>query len=118
MSWQKNQSGNPKGRKRLSEEEKQQKEYFLKMLKSSVPEALGVLLEIMNNKDALNRDRLSCARVILERAYGSEPLLLNAEDEDNIVEIRIIREGKKTDEAVTTVSEWEAVIEETEKEVV
>lgn len=115
MSWQKNQSGNPKGRKRLSEEEKQQREDFVKLLKSSVPETLDILLEIMRNENALNRDRISCARVILERAYGNEPLLLSDEEDNNILEIRIIRGKEAPEETDGTDREWEEVIEELEQ---
>lgn len=116
MPWQKNQSGNPKGRKRLTEKEKRQKEEFKKLLKSSVPEALKILLEIMHDENALNRDRISCARTILERAYGNEPLLIS-EDEDNLVEIRIVREEKRLDEVnESDGDEWEAVIKEIEQE--
>lgn len=115
MPWQKNQSGNPKGRKRLTEKEKEQKEEFVKLLKSSVPEALKILLEIMHNENALSRDRIACARTILERAYGNEPLLVS-EDEDNVVEIRIVREESKLDDCNDSDSEWQEVIEELERE--
>ena len=114
MPRQKNQSGNPKGRKKMTEEEKQKKEKFTQMLKASVPEALKILLEIMCNVNALNRDRISCARVILERAYGSTPLLLNAEKEDDFVEIRIIRERNESDEGYGSDAEWNEAINEME----
>lgn len=94
MPWQQNQSGNPKGRKKLSEEEKQNKEKFTSLLKASVPEALKTLLEIMHNPETLSRDRISCARTILEKAYGSVPLLVNEEEKDNVLEIRVVR-GEK-----------------------
>lgn len=116
MPWQKEQSGNPKGRKRLSEEEKQNREEFNNLLKASTTEALEIILDIMRNTRALNRDRISCAKVILERAYGNLPLLAETEDEDNVIEIRIVRADEKKDEEECTNDEWDEVMKELEEE--
>lgn len=98
MSFQRGQSGNPKGRPRQSDEEKSQREEFKKLLRTATVPALRNIIEIANSK--CSKDRFAACRFIVEKAYGSNSVFLSEGAEDiEPVQIVITPYHKKDDEA-------------------
>ena len=54
---------NGAGRKKQSPE-------FRALLTTNAPKALETVIQIMNDKSASNRDRITAASIVLDRAYG------------------------------------------------
>lgn len=55
---------------------KKQTPEFRELLSTNAPKALEAVVKIMNDPGASNRDRLTAASIILERAYGKVPTAL------------------------------------------
>ena len=64
--FQKGQSGNPKGRPKQTQEQKD----ALSMIKALAPEAAEKLREIMQSPDVRTADQLRAIEIILDRTYG------------------------------------------------
>jgi len=97
MPYKKGQSGNPSGRPKLTDKQKDYKE----MLREYTPTALEHLIEIA--EDTSHRDRFNAIRLIIDRAYGRGPMLL-MEDESNHVSVHIFKHSER--------EEWEKSMEE------
>ena len=89
MAFKKGQSGNPKGRRRQSEEEKNLKVEFIKQLKHYAPEALNTLFEIM--QDTKSKDRLKAAQYIIEKTFGNNFIAMEDENQEEEIVVRIIK---------------------------
>lgn len=102
MAFKKGESGNPTGRRRQSEEEKNLKVEFIKQLKHYAPEALETLFNIM--QDTKSKDRLKAAIYIIDKCFGSNFVAIDNDKtiNDNNLVVRIVRVGKKEDE-----EDWE-----------
>lgn len=57
------QSGNPSGRPKLPEE-------FKELAKTNSVTALQKVIDILNNPESDNKDRLKAAEIIMDRAWG------------------------------------------------
>jgi len=72
MTFKKGQSGNPGGRPR--------KDDPVKMLaKKKAPEAIKKLYDIMISESSSNKDKIQCANIIIERAYGKAQQNIDAD---------------------------------------
>lgn len=69
-------SKNGAGRKKLPPE-------FRELVETNAPKALEAVIEIMKDRNASNRDRLTAANIIIERAYGKVPVAVDLDPEDN-----------------------------------
>ena len=83
MPFKKGQSGNPKGRKRLTEQEKDERQEFKQLLRTSTVFALQEIIDIAQNPRHL-RQFVAC-KFIIDKAYGIDPKLL-ADNFENIFE--------------------------------
>lgn len=71
--FQKGQSGNPNGRPKLKQEERD----ALVMIRSLAPEAADTLRSIIHSEDAPAQARIRAAEIILDRTYGKPEAKLN-----------------------------------------
>lgn len=87
MSFKKGNSGNPRGRPKMTKEEKEQREQFKELLKSSTVEALESIIEIANSK--AHKDKFNACKYIIDKAYGAETALL-IEEEPEPITIKVV----------------------------
>lgn len=89
--FEKGKSGNPNGRPKTTEE-------FKKKLKQGTTDALDAILDIMENGEFEN-NRLAAAKVILEKALGTNYKLFenDGEMEDNEITVKIVNAKKTKD---------------------
>lgn len=101
MPYAKGQSGNPKGRPKLTAEQKSQKEQFQRLLKSSTIDALQSIIQIAN--DRYNKDRFNACKYIIDKAYGANTaFLLDGTEETAPIVIEVVPYGKQADD-----EDWE-----------
>lgn len=96
MSFKKGISGNPNGRRKQTEEEKQQREKFKALLATSTVSALENIIEIAN--DRRHRDRFKANAYILDKAYGNMAFLLDGTEKESAVVIRVVPGGKNNND--------------------
>ena len=85
MGFVKGTSGNPKGRPKMSDDEKEQREEFKALLRNATVPALQAIIEISQNKC-----RFNACKYILDRCFGTNAVFFGENAED-IVEPVIIR---------------------------
>ena len=72
-------SDNGAGRKKQSPE-------FRALLTTNAPKALETVIQIMNDKSASNRDRITAAGIVLDRAYGKAVANVHIESKNDMLE--------------------------------
>ena len=89
MAFEKGKSGNPNGRPKTTEE-------FKRKLKEGTVDALEEILDIMSNGEKDN-DRLTAAKIVLDKALGTNYKLFenDGEVEDNEITVKIINAKKE-----------------------
>ena len=65
--------GNPKGRPKQTQEQKD----ALEMLRKLAPQAVKTLADVLQDKRSRGADRLKAAELIIERTYGKAPATVN-----------------------------------------
>ena len=79
-------AGNPKGRPKIPQEVRD-------MFKAASPKALEVILEIMNNENAADKDRKDCAVYVLDKTFGKNFQVFKDEENGELT-IRIVDDIK------------------------
>ncbi len=103
MPFKKGYSGNIKGRPRLTEKERVEKEKFKSLLKESTRLALESIINIAS--DRRNKDCFNASRFIIEKAYGTGILLFDEESTE--VTINIIRSDTEVDRSYNDDTDWD-----------
>lgn len=96
MSFKKGVSGNPNGRRKQTEEEKQQREKFKALLSTSTVTALENIIQIANDKR--HKDRFKACAYIVDKAYGNMAFLLDGTEKESAVIIRVVPGGNDNDD--------------------
>ena len=68
--FQKGQSGNPAGRHKMTEEEKEARRDALEMFTKAAPDAAAYLIGLVMDTSAPGKERRQAAEVVLDRALG------------------------------------------------
>lgn len=99
MPFKPGESGNLKGRPKRSAMQKEQREEFLSLLHASTVPAIRSIIEIAS--DSKNRDCLSAAKYLVDKAYGADIAFFADKEVDEPLTIQIVRSdanGKIQDE--------------------
>ena len=89
-SFKPGQSGNPKGMTPMTDEQKKERRDAREMLKAAAPDAIALLLQVMQDESAKLDLRVKCAESVADRVFGkaAQPI------EGNLgAEIKIVMEG-------------------------
>lgn len=110
MPFESGRSGNPKGRPKMTAEQKAERNKFQSLLRSSTVTALTNIIQIANDK--YNKDRFKANAFLIDKAYGANTaFLLDGIEEQAPVVIQVQPYRKSSDE-----EEWEREWNEAENE--
>lgn len=90
MPFEKGKSGNPKGRSKQSQQEKEDRECFQALLQASTVKALESIIAIANDK--YNKNRLNACKYLIDKAYGSDTAFLLDDEEQRPIIIEVVTE--------------------------
>ena len=93
MSFTKGVSGNPKGRPRETPQQKEERDYFKSLLKSSTVSALQSIISI--SQDRYNKDRFNACRYLIDKAYGANTAFLMDGMEDASPVFIVLRQSRR-----------------------
>lgn len=106
MPFIKGQSGNRKGRPKQTQEQKHEKEQFIKLLKESTVTSLQSIISIAN--DRYSKDRFNACKYILDKAYGvNTAFLLDGGEETTPLIIEVVRRNNETESEEWPEDDWE-----------
>lgn len=110
MPFEKGRSGNPRGRKKMTAEQKKERDKFQSLLRSSTVTALTSIIQIAN--DRYSKDRFKACAFLIEKAYGANTtFLLDGTEEQVPVVIKVQPYKNNSDE-----EEWEREWNEADNE--
>lgn len=91
MPFKAGESGNKKGRPRMTAQQKNERERFIRLLRENTVSALESIVEIAS--DDRNRDRLKACQYLIDKAYGNTAFLVDDEVSEPLT-IHIVRSGQ------------------------
>ena len=104
MAFKKGVSGNPAGRPKQTQQQKDEREHFKRLLKSSTASALESIIAI--SQDRYNKDRFNDCKFIIEKAYGANTaFLLDGTEDTSPIVIEVVPRRTEDDD-----DEWDEVM--------
>lgn len=103
MPFQKGQTGNPNGRPRQTQEQRDQKEQFQMLLRKATIPALESIIEIAC--DRRSRDRFNACKYIIDKSFGADATFLS--DDSEPLTIRIVRSDITNIDQLDDSDDWE-----------
>ena len=88
--FKKGESGNNKGRPKMSESEKQAKKDFISKLKQYSPLALETLIDVMKSDTAKSADKVRAAEFVIEKTYGKDFYVYDDNNQDQEQQINLV----------------------------
>jgi hypothetical protein len=101
-------SGNQNGRPKYSKQQKEERDSFKELLKSSTLSALESIIEISQEKHG--KDRFNACRYLIDKAYGANAVLIDNKDDDSPIFIIVKSNGRNHGESMD--DEWEDDLDE------
>lgn len=93
MPYKKKESGNPTGRPKLTDEQRNERDTIKQVLKCNVLSVVETLISIATDKR--HKDCVRASQVVLERAYGNSIFLDTTDLEDQVINVIVSRAEEK-----------------------
>lgn len=104
MPFEKGQSGNPCGRKKMTAEQKKERDRFQSLLRSSTVTALTNIIQIANDK--YNKDRFKACAYLIDKAYGANTAFLLDGTEEQVPLVIKVQPYKNNSDEEDWEEEW------------